>query len=311
MTLEEAVKIYAICNRAENKSERTVEWVAGAARRLQVFVGSEILDICFIDTNLIRRFILSLDEQPAFTNHPFNKPLRRPVSPETKSNYVRGLKSLFSRLLQEGYISENPMTRIKTPKIPTREPVILSESEISRLFGAMDKSTPKGFRDYAVFLSSLDTGMRVLELCSLTLDDVDLENGYFRIMGKGQKQRYVPMGYKLTKVLLKYASSYRYRDTGSTYFFITKEGHPLNRNRVAKILRDYTSKAGITGKRVHPHVFRATKAVWYLRNGGDPFTLQKCLGHATLTMTRRYSAIADADVKSAHLKYGVVDKLKI
>ena len=93
--------------------------------------------------------------------------------------------------------------------------------------------------------------------------------------------------------------------------FITESGNPLTRNRIGKIVRDYTQKAGITGKRVHPHVFRATKAVLFLRHGGDPFTLQKCLGHSTLTMTRRYSAIADADVKSAHLKYGVVDKLKI
>jgi len=311
MTLEEAVKIYAICARAENKSERTVEWVTGAARRLQAFTGSDNLDITAINTNLIRRFILSLDEKPAFTNHPFNQPLTRPVSPETKSCYVRGLKALFSRLLAEGYVSENPMARVKTPKVPTREPVILSESEISRLFGAIDKTTPKGFRDYAMFLAALDSGMRVSEKCHLSLDDVDLVNGYFRVMGKGQKERFVPMGYKLTKVLLKYASSYRYRDTGSAYFFITKEGNPLNRNRVAKILRDYVQKAGITGKRIHPHVFRATKAVLFLRNGGDPFSLQKCLGHSTLMMTRRYSAIADTDVKSAHLKYGVVDRLKI
>jgi len=311
MTLEEAVKIYTICARAENKSERTVEWVVGAARRLAIFAGGASIEIDAVDTNLVRRFILSLDEIPAFANHPYNKALTRPVSPETKSCYVRGLKALFSRLLQEEYISDNPMARIKTPKVPTREPEIFTETEITRLFGVMDRTTPKGFRDYAMFLTELDTGMRVSEQCQLALDDVDLQNGYFRIMGKGQKERFVPMGYKLTKVLLKYASSYRYRNTGSTYFFITKDGNPLNRNRVAKILRDYVHKAGITGKRVHPHVFRATKAVLFLRNGGDPFTLQKCLGHSTLTMTRRYSVIADADVKSAHLKYGVVDKLKI
>jgi len=168
MTLEEAVKIYAICARAENKSERTVEWVTGAAKRLAAFAGSSSIEIADIDTNLIRRFILSLDEQPAFTNHPFNKPRTRPVSPETKSNYVRGLKSLFSRLLQEGYISNNPMARIKTPKVPTREPVILSESEISRLFSVMDKSTPKGFRDYAIFLTLLDSGMKPNSFCPAT-----------------------------------------------------------------------------------------------------------------------------------------------
>jgi len=311
MNLQEALEVYEICARAENKSERTIEWVKLSAKRLQNFVGKEITDIRSISTGLLRRFVISLDKEPAFANHPFNQPLARPVSPETKSNYVRGLKSLFSRLLQEDYISNNPMAKIKTPKVPTREPVILDESEISRLFGAINKRIAKGFRDFCIFLTLLDTGMRVSELCQLTLTDVDLVNGYFRVMGKGKKERFVPMGYKLAKALLKFVSTYRYRDTGSNYFFITEEGHPLNRNRVAKILRDYARKAGITGKRVHPHVFRATKAVLYLRNGGDVFSLQKCLGHATLTMTRRYSAIADSDVKAAHLKYGVVDKLAI
>jgi integrase/recombinase XerD len=311
MNLQEALDVYEICARSENKSEHTITWVKQASKRLQNFVGKEIEDICSLNTGLLRRFVLSLDKEPAFANHPFNHPLKRPVSPETKSNYVRGLKSLFSRLLSEGYIKENPMARIKTPKVPTREPVILDLSELSSLFGVINKTVAKGFRDFCIFLTLLDTGMRVSELCQLTLDDVDLRNGYFRLMGKGKKERFVPMGFKLTKALLKYLSSYRYKDTGSSYFFITEEGHPLNRNRVGKILRDYVRKAGITGKRVHPHVFRATKAVFFLRNGGDVFSLQKCLGHATLTMTRRYSAIADSDVKASHLKYGVVDKLNL
>lgn len=117
--------------------------------------------------------------------------------------------------------------------------------------------------------------MRASELASLTMGDVDLDNGYFRLMGKGQKERFVPMGYKLTKVLLKYITSYRRRDNGSNFFFMTKDGNPLNRNRIGKIVRGYARKAGITSKKVHPHVFRVTKVVLFLRNGGDPFSLQK------------------------------------
>jgi integrase/recombinase XerD len=311
MTLEEAVRIYTICVRAENKSERTVDWVKGAAGRLAFFIGRVDINLGSITADLVRRFIISLDEQPAYAGHPFNKQLKRPVSPETKSCYIRGLKALFSRLVQEGYIPKNPLARIKTPKVPARVPTILDEKELSKFFKVIDKSTASGFRDYAMCLTFLDTGMRASELSGLTTGDVDLENGYFRIIGKGQKERFVPMGYKLTKVLLKYITSYRYRETGSISFFITEAGNPLNRNRIAKIVRDYARKAGITDKRIHPHVFRATKAVLFLRHGGDVFSLQKCLGHATLTMTRRYSAIVDADVKSAHLKYGVVDRLKI
>jgi len=311
MNLDEAVRVYTVCARAENRSERTVEWVAGSTKRLAAFIGSDAIDVRTITVDTVRRFILNLGERRAFADHRFNKPLSKPVTPETVSSYVRGLKSLFSSLFQEGYIQKNPLARIRTPKVPVREPVILAEEEIARLFGAIDKKTSGGFRDYSVFLTLLDTGMRVSELCQLKLDDTDLENGYFRIMGKGKKERYVPIGYKLTKILLKYLSTYRYKDTGSNYLFVTKDGNPLNRNRVAKIIKAYARRAGITGKRVHPHALRATKAVLFLRNGGDLFTLQKCLGHSTLTMTRRYAAIADTDVRAAHLKYGVVDKLNI
>ena len=131
------------------------------------------------------------------------------------------------------------------------------------------------------------------------------------LLGVLQKERYVPIGFKLTKVLMKYEASHRPKNTGSNYVFITREGNPLNRNRVAKLMRNLIKKAGITGKWLHPHSLRATKAVLYLRHGGDPFSLQKMLGHSSLTMTRRYSVIADTDVLASHRRHGVVDKLRL
>lgn len=116
MTLEKAVRIYTICVRAENKSERTVDWVKGAAGRLAFFICGVDINLGSITADLVRRFIISLDEQPAYAGHPYNKPLKRPVSPETKSCYVRGLKALFSRLVQEGYIPKNPPGQDQDPQ---------------------------------------------------------------------------------------------------------------------------------------------------------------------------------------------------
>jgi len=159
-------------------------------------------------------------------------------------------------------------------------------------------------------LTLLDTGIRVSELCGLRVDDVDLSNGYLRVMGKGQKERYVPIGAKLTKALLKYKLSRRSETSGLDNFFLTRDGQPLTKSRVEKIIRRYGEKAGIK-TRPSPHTFRSTKAVLYLRNGGDPFSLQRALGRSTLVMTRRYTNLADTDVRERHLKYGVVDKIKL
>jgi len=162
-----------------------------------------------------------------------------------------------------------------------------------------------------MMLALLDTGVRVSELCGLRLDDVDLSNGYLKVMGKGQKERYVPTGLKLIKALLKYKISHRPKANGpGSLFFLCRDGRPITKARVQKIVRRYGERAGIK-TRPSPHTFRSTKAVLYLRNGGDPFSLQKMLGHSSLVMTRRYSNLADSDVRRQHLAYGVADKLKI
>jgi site-specific recombinase XerD len=119
------------------------------------------------------------------------------------------------------------------------------------------------------------------------------------------------MGYKITKVPLNNIRRYRNYDIGSKYFFMTKDGDPLTRDRSGKTVYSYIKKAGITGKRVHLHFFQATKAALFLRSGGDSFSRQKCLGYTTLTITLHYSVIADADVKATHLKYRVIDKLSL
>ncbi len=113
-------------------------------------------------------------------------------------------------------------------------------------------------------------------------------------MGKGGKERYCPFGQKVAKALLKYQLRHRPKAIGNDSFFLGKEGHPLTANRVEKIIRDYGKRAGLGA---YPHKFRHTSSVMYLRNGGDPFSLQKKLGHSSLQMTRHYSNLADSDVR--------------
>ncbi len=309
-TLSEALAAYRICAKAEGTSPDTVDWVTDAVGYFSELIGDEANDLGNINAQSLRKFILALQVKKAFSNHRFTKPQDRTLSPDTVASYARAIKSFFAFLLREELIGSNPMAKVKLPKTPKKNMPTFSEQELERMFAQPDKKTDGGYRDYTIMLALLDTGIRVSELCGLRVDDVDLANGYLRVMGKGKKERYVPIGPKLTKVLLKYKMLHRPGDSGSEYFFLTKDGRPINKARVQKNIRRYGEGAGIK-TRPSPHTFRSTKAVLYLRFGGDPFSLQKALGHSSLVMTRRYSNLLDSDVRTQHLKVSFVEKLKI
>ena len=305
-TLSDRFVAYRICAQAEGKSQRSIDWIIAIVGYFNEFLGN--LNIEAITADDLRRFIIALQQRQAFANHRFTKPQNRPLSPESIASYTRAIKTFFSFLEREELIANNPVKRVKLPKTPKKNMPVFNERDIEKLLAQPNKKKNEGYRNYVIMLTLLDTGIRVSELCNLKTSDVDLANGYLRVMGKGAKERYVPIGAKLTKVLLKYQLTHR--PEGCDSFFVTHDGCPLVKKRVQDLIKSYGKKVGIK-TRCSPHTFRSTSAVLYLRNGGDPFSLQKKLGHSSLTMTRRYSVLADSDVKAQHLKYGVVDKLKI
>ena len=132
-------------------------------------------------------------------------------------------------------------------------------------------------------------------------------------MGKGQKQRIIPLGKQLMEYLWRYISSYRPKPPmlKDDRVFLTEKGQPLRKNRVEFIIKRYGLKAGILGVRRSPHTFHHTAAVNFLRNGGDVFTLQRMLGRSSLEMTRRYCQVVDVDIKRAHITASPVDNLGI
>ena len=155
--------------------------------------------------------------------------------------------------------------------------------------------------------------MRVSELCHLKLDDVWLEDGMLKVLGKGNKERLIPIGKLVQRLLWRYISRFRPESAGINFnfLFLTRDGRPLTKDRIEKVMTYYGKKAGISGVRCSPHTFRHTAAVKFLRNGGDVFSLQRMLGHASLEMTRRYCELADTDVKQAHMTASPVDNLNL
>jgi integrase/recombinase XerD len=307
-TLDDALAAYRICAQAEGKSPKTVRWIMSSVTYFKDFLGPDGQDIDSITGNDLRRFIIELQQRPKFLKHPYTKTQPAKLTDQTIQTYARAIRAFFGYLHREEMIDRNPMLKVKMPRVTKKVVPTFSDKEIERLLTQPNKKTDRGFRDYALMLTLVDTAARLSEVANPSIDDVDIENGYLRVLGKGGKERYIPFGYKVAKALLKYKLKHRPTPVGTDRFWLTVNGAPLTAERIEKIVKEYGRKAGL--KRCYPHKLRHSSSVLYLRNGGDPFSLQKKLGHSSLQMTRHYANLADSDVRAQHLKYGVADRLK-
>jgi site-specific recombinase XerD len=217
--LSDSFLAYRICAQAEGKSQRSIDWIIAIVGYFNEFLGN--LNIEAITADDLIRFIIALQQRQAFTNHRFTKPQNRPLSPESVASYTRAIKTFFSFLEREELLTNNPMRRVKLPKTPKKNMPVFNEKDLRKLLAQPNKKSNEGYRNYVIMLTLLDTGIRVAELGNLKTLDVDLANGYLRVMGKGAKERYVPLGAELSKSLLKYQLARR--PEGCDSFFVVSE----------------------------------------------------------------------------------------
>ena len=202
---------------------------------------------------------------------------------------------------------------MRIPKAPQVMIKTLGNSQIKALLSVVDRKRPKGFRDYCMVLVLFDTGVRLSELVNLQMKDLDLERGFFKVMGKGARERLVPFGAKVQTTLWKYIHRFRpepfHPNAGNV--FLRSDGRPLTGGQVYRVIRKYGRNAGIRGVRCSPHTFRHTFAKNFLINGGDLFSLQKILGHSSLAVVRMYVELTSEDVQIQHRRYSPVDCSKL
>ena len=268
-------------------------------------------DATQITQHQIRAFILYLQQKRCFSGHRFNHTQDRGLSGYTVNCYLRSLRVFLSWLVSEDIIECNPFEQVKIPRPPRKVIPAFSDSQFQRLLNAIDTRTAEGYRDYIIILTLLDTALRVSELCNLKLGNLWLDEGMLKVVGKGNKERLIPIGKQVQRLLWRYINRCRPEPAMAKYdfLFLTREGKPLTKDRVEKIMTCYGRKAGIEGVRCSPHTLRHSAAVRFLRNGGDVFCLQRMLGHTSLEMTRHYCELADIDVKRAHITASPVDNL--
>jgi len=295
LELQNLIEGFRLSCQTEGKSPKTIEWYFSFLTRFRLFLESEQLPTALssITKNHIREFILYLQTK-AKTPHG-----EKPLSGATIQGYVRTLKAFFSWADREGYMVSGQIGRIPIPKANTKVINTFTYEHINKLAGICQVSNGGGHRNLAILLLLLDTGIRVSELVNIEIDDVNLSEGYVKIRkAKGNKERFVPVGSLVQKTIWKYLNQYRPQPITErvTRLFLSQYGIPLTKSGIQQMLRRYGRRAGITGVRCSPHVFRHSFAKNYLLNGGDVFSLQKILGHSSLASVRIYLNLFISDV---------------
>jgi len=242
-----------------------------------------------VDRNVLRDYLLHLVEQG--------------LAKASIARKLSAIRSFYRYLEREEILTANPVQKTSSPKLDRRLPSFLSIDEIIRLLEAPDVSTPQGQRDRALLELLYATGLRVSELVSLNLEQVNLDAREIRVWGKGSKERMVLMGEPAARALTVYLNQGRPGLLGkkrTSALFLNRYGGRLTERSVQSILQEYANIAGI-GKRVHPHMLRHTFATHLLDGGADLRVVQELLGHASLSSTQIYTHVSKSQAKKVYL----------
>jgi integrase/recombinase XerD len=218
---------------------------------------------------------------------------------------LSSLKMFFRFLISEGEIKENPTRLLESMKLPQRLPKILSHKEVDLLLAQPDLSRPLGLRDKAMLELLYATGLRVSELIGLKVMNINLEVGFVRTIGKGSKERMIPMGEKAKSALQSYLLDGRIillKRGNAPHLFLNSNGRPMTRQGFWKIMKKYGIMAGIA-KKITPHRLRHSFASHLLEGGADLRSVQIMLGHADISTTQIYTHITGERLKKIHEKY--------
>jgi len=223
----------------------------------------------------------------------------------TIARKVAATKSFFSFLLSEGKIRENPTENVTSPKVGKPLPDAISISQVRQLLAQpAEKKTPDAKRDRAMLELLYASGMRVSELVSLNLNDVDTEGGYVRCFGKGSKERMVPIYPQAAQTVEEYIKEVRpklVRSDEEKALFVNQRGDRLTRQGLWQILKAYAKSAGL-GKKVTPHTLRHSFATHMLSGGADLRSVQELLGHANISTTQIYTHLTSEHIRNTYNK---------
>ena len=271
---------------------KTVEAYASDLSFFLDFLKSQqIQDICLADTAAILKYVIELRKGGR--------------SARTRARHLVTLRGFFQYLHQTGILTVNPAKLVDLPKSGLKLPEVLDVNQVDRLLNVPDTKTPTGLRDAAMLELIYAAGLRVSELIHLKIAAVNLEAGFVRVLGKGGKERIVPIGRRAIQGIQAYIADGRplqLKQVTSHYLFVARAGRPMTRQGFWKLLRRYALLAGIE-QRVTPHSLRHSFASHLLEGGADLRAVQTMLGHVDIATTQIYTHVAQKRLIELHRKY--------
>ena len=260
-------------------------------KKLKEYLGQQgIMDVKEVSETSLNSYVLFLEKEGKAAS--------------TVSRYIASFKGFFEYCLKQGVIANDPAERLKPPKVEKKFPQILTINETQKLMDGPDVQSSKGIRDKAMLELLYATGIRVSELISLKMTDMNLSMEYV-ICHEKSKDRIIPFGSAAKKALEVYLEKTReemLEDLESEYLFVNCSGKPMSRQGFWKLIKHYADKAGIE-KEITPHTFRHSFAAHLLENGADVQSVQKMMGHADVSTTQMYVEMQAGNVRNVYKKF--------
>jgi len=228
------------------------------------------------------------------------------MSPYTQARVISGIRAFYKYLIIENVVKVNPTELLESPKINRKLPDVLSIQEVNALIDAIDRSLPQGERNKAILETLYGCGLRVSELVNLKISDVYFNDGFVRVIGKGNKERLAPIGHVAMKQIRLYLENVRnhieIKKGNTDILFLNSRGSKLSRQMVFLIIKGLAEKIGLK-KRIGPHTFRHSFATHLIEGGADLRAVQDMLGHESITTTEIYTHLDREFLRDAIIQY--------
>ncbi len=251
--------------------------------------GKDIIDLKYVDLNQFVGLLYDLG-----------------LNPRSQARIISGIKQFYSFLILDDIIKVDPSESLELPKLGRKLPEVLTIEEIDSLINTIDLSKPEGHRNKAILETLYSCGLRVSELINLKFSDLFFDEGYIRVIGKGNKQRLVPSSPSVVKTINFYKTSTRNHmniTKGSeNIVFLNRRGSQLTREMIFTIIKNLSKELGLT-KKVSPHTFRHSFATHLLEGGANLRAIQEMLGHESITTTEIYTHLDQGYLKDAILSF--------
>lgn len=236
--------------------------------------------------------------------HLYFKQLHNHLSPNSMNRHIVALKNFYKFLVREEIVHNNIMSSFEQLKKDHFLPQILTEQEMQMLLDAIESNGAISIRNKCMVEVLYATGLRVSEMCKLTFKDINLNKGYIRCIGKGNKERIVPINEECCQLLKKYIEEFRMQISHkeTSYIFIDKHGNPIQRSNFYYILKSLAKKSGIT-KEISPHTLRHTFATHMLNHDADLRSIQEMLGHSDISTTTIYTHVSNDKLQDEYKKF--------